>query len=340
METINKTDNTAGNSPMEINMQTLNFLKTASKYVILSLTVGGLAGPAYAEDSINKNPNWTYIPYVPKGGEAAKTAPEAGAKTKPAETSKTTPPVPVKPQSTAPQGGDAASQQTAPESGAKTKPAETSKTTPPVPVKPQSAAPQGGDATAQETAPESAAKPADTSKSTQAVPVNPQPGPSQGGASEARQTAPESGAKSAVAPVQPESKTGPKSTSEASTKKDTETKKSSSAEVVKPQGKESAASEGSGTRNPDKSYAGKDTGQPTKSPEAGAITGNAVQSQEELPFEVADKNADHFVSKEELKDYPHLLEVFDKVDAGKDGKLEQHEYANLISEKKREGFQP
>lgn len=307
METINKTDNTAGNSPIEINMQALNFLKTTSKYVILSLIV---AGPAYADDSINKNPNWTYIPYVPKGGEAAKPAPETGEK--------------------------------------KTKPAETSKTTPPVPVKPQSAAPQGGDAAAQETAPESAAKPADTSKSTQAVPVTPQPGPSQGGASEATQTAPEAGAKPAdtakvPAPGQPESKTGPKSTSEASTKKDTETKKSGSAEVVKPQGKESAVteavSEGSGKRDPDKSYAGKDTGQ-TKSQGAGAVTGNAAQSQEELPFEVADKNGDHFVSKEELKDYPHLLEVFDKVDAGKDGKLEQHEYANLVSEKKREGFQP
>jgi len=54
-------------------------------------------------------------------------------------------------------------------------------------------------------------------------------------------------------------------------------------------------------------------------------------------FEQADKNADHVVTKEELKDYPFLVEYFDRVDAGKDGKLEQHEYENLIMEKKREG---
>jgi hypothetical protein len=57
-------------------------------------------------------------------------------------------------------------------------------------------------------------------------------------------------------------------------------------------------------------------------------------------FEQADKNADHYVTKDELKDYPSLLEVFDKVDAGKDGKLEQHEYQNLGMETKREGEIP
>jgi len=54
-------------------------------------------------------------------------------------------------------------------------------------------------------------------------------------------------------------------------------------------------------------------------------------------FEQADKNADHVVTKEELNGYSFLLEYFDRVDAGKDGKLEQHEYENLIMEKKREG---
>jgi hypothetical protein len=57
----------------------------------------------------------------------------------------------------------------------------------------------------------------------------------------------------------------------------------------------------------------------------------------ELPFFYqADVNQDHFVTKEELKNYPYLLQVFDKVDAGNDGKLEQHEYQNLKMEMKRE----
>lgn len=53
-------------------------------------------------------------------------------------------------------------------------------------------------------------------------------------------------------------------------------------------------------------------------------------------FQFADKNGDHYVTKSELKDYPHLLKHFDKVDAGEDGKLEEHEYENLILEKERE----
>ncbi|MFA5923522.1 MAG: EF-hand domain-containing protein [Methylococcaceae bacterium] len=51
----------------------------------------------------------------------------------------------------------------------------------------------------------------------------------------------------------------------------------------------------------------------------------------------ADINGDHYLTKEELKNFPYLLQVFDKVDAGKDGKLEQHEYQNLEMETKREG---
>jgi len=54
-------------------------------------------------------------------------------------------------------------------------------------------------------------------------------------------------------------------------------------------------------------------------------------------FSQADINGDHYITKDELKNYPYLLQVFDKVDAGKDGKLEQHEYQNLEMETKREG---
>ena len=54
-------------------------------------------------------------------------------------------------------------------------------------------------------------------------------------------------------------------------------------------------------------------------------------------FAEADVNGDHFVTKKELQNFPYLLQVFDKVDAGHDGKLEQHEYQNLEMETKREG---
>ncbi|HEY8159743.1 MAG TPA: EF-hand domain-containing protein [Methylobacter sp.] len=50
-----------------------------------------------------------------------------------------------------------------------------------------------------------------------------------------------------------------------------------------------------------------------------------------------DVNGDHYVTKDELQNFPELLRVFDKVDAGKDGKLEQHEFANLEMETSREG---
>lgn len=53
-------------------------------------------------------------------------------------------------------------------------------------------------------------------------------------------------------------------------------------------------------------------------------------------FQEVDKNGDHYVTKDELKDNPFLLKHFDMVDAGKDGKLEEHEYENLIMEKRRE----
>ena len=54
-------------------------------------------------------------------------------------------------------------------------------------------------------------------------------------------------------------------------------------------------------------------------------------------FTQADSNGDHYVTKDELQNFPYLLQVFDKVDAGNDGKLEQHEYQNLEMETKREG---
>lgn len=54
-------------------------------------------------------------------------------------------------------------------------------------------------------------------------------------------------------------------------------------------------------------------------------------------FAQADLNGDHFVTKLELQNFPYLLQVFDKVDAGNDGQLEQHEYQNLKMETKREG---
>ncbi|QWF72188.1 EF-hand domain-containing protein [Methylomonas paludis] len=54
-------------------------------------------------------------------------------------------------------------------------------------------------------------------------------------------------------------------------------------------------------------------------------------------FAEADINGDHYVTKSELQKYPSLLQAFDKVDAGNNGKLEQHEYQNLKMETKREG---
>jgi hypothetical protein len=53
-------------------------------------------------------------------------------------------------------------------------------------------------------------------------------------------------------------------------------------------------------------------------------------------FAEADIDNDHYITKAELKNFPYLLQVFDKVDAGEDGKLEQHEYQNLKMETKRE----
>ncbi|MGZ5007004.1 MAG: hypothetical protein ACXWE9_05160 [Methylobacter sp.] len=75
---------------------------------------------------------------------------------------------------------------------------------------------------------------------------------------------------------------------------------------------------------------------------SGDQTGGAVKKSEndtaKLPaFSEIDKNGDHYVTKDELQGFPELLRVFDKVDAGKDGKLEQHEFQNLEMETKREG---
>lgn len=50
-------------------------------------------------------------------------------------------------------------------------------------------------------------------------------------------------------------------------------------------------------------------------------------------FREVDKDGDHYVTKEELADYPALVKHFDTVDAGKTGKLNEHEYGSLILEK-------
>ncbi|MDD5114368.1 MAG: EF-hand domain-containing protein [Methylobacter sp.] len=87
---------------------------------------------------------------------------------------------------------------------------------------------------------------------------------------------------------------------------------------------------------------------PTKATATDSKTENTVNTDEpvskpsdgkgDLPtFAQADINGDHFVTKDELQNFPYLLQVFDKVDAGGDGKLEQHEYQNLKTETKREG---
>jgi hypothetical protein len=66
--------------------------------------------------------------------------------------------------------------------------------------------------------------------------------------------------------------------------------------------------------------------------------GKPADGKGKLPsFAQADVNGDHFVTKGELQNFPYLLQVFDKVDAGNDGQLEQHEYQNLKMETKREG---
>lgn len=50
------------------------------------------------------------------------------------------------------------------------------------------------------------------------------------------------------------------------------------------------------------------------------------------PFQAVDKNSDSYVTKSELMDSPSMLKHFDKVDANKDGQLEENEYKNLIME--------
>jgi hypothetical protein len=82
----------------------------------------------------------------------------------------------------------------------------------------------------------------------------------------------------------------------------------------------------------------KDTG--TATDVGGGGTGGTVKDGKAIEksptFQEVDKNGDHYVTKDELKDDPFLLKHFDMVDAGKDGKLEEHEYANLVAEKRRE----
>jgi hypothetical protein len=49
-------------------------------------------------------------------------------------------------------------------------------------------------------------------------------------------------------------------------------------------------------------------------------------------FQEVDKNSDSYVTKSELMDSPSLGKHFDKVDANKDGQLDENEYKNLIME--------
>jgi hypothetical protein len=72
------------------------------------------------------------------------------------------------------------------------------------------------------------------------------------------------------------------------------------------------------------------------SPGTSGTMGEGGAVQQAPSFQQADKNGDHYVSKEELEGYPELLKRFDEVDAGKTGRLEEHEYGNLIMEKSRE----
>jgi hypothetical protein len=80
--------------------------------------------------------------------------------------------------------------------------------------------------------------------------------------------------------------------------------------------------------------------QPSYSRGRGAESGGSMEKGGAVPqapsFREADKNGDHYVSKDELRDYPYLLKRFDEVDAGKTGRLEEHEYGNLVMEKSRE----
>lgn len=96
--------------------------------------------------------------------------------------------------------------------------------------------------------------------------------------------------------------------------------------------------------------AGQSTQQPNVPKTEGSTSGEQQppvqrpeQSTGEFPsatipsFTEIDVNGDHYITKDELQNFPELLRVFDKIDAGKDGKLEQHEFANLEMETSREG---
>jgi hypothetical protein len=69
---------------------------------------------------------------------------------------------------------------------------------------------------------------------------------------------------------------------------------------------------------------------------ASGTVGEGGAVQQAPSFREADKNGDHYVTKDELQGYPYLLKRFDSIDAGKTGRLEEHEYGNLVMEKSRE----
>ncbi|MGJ0515864.1 MAG: hypothetical protein ACR65O_08960 [Methylomicrobium sp.] len=71
---------------------------------------------------------------------------------------------------------------------------------------------------------------------------------------------------------------------------------------------------------------------PTTSQGATGGTKGAQGMGKVQPFHAVDKNSDSYVTKSELMDSPSMLKHFDKVDANKDGQLEENEYKNLIME--------
>ncbi len=150
---------------------------------------------------------------------------------------------------------------------------------------------------------------------------------------------------------------GPKSTTgtadqpakQSSGASDTEAKKASPAEPAKKteesagqESKEPSAATGGGGQAP--ALAKEQKAEcPHKSVTKVPPVGRPEKDTGEFPsgefpsFCKVDVNGDHYITKDELQNFPELLRVFDKVDAGKDGKLEQHEFQNLEMETTREG---
>jgi len=140
---------------------------------------------------------------------------------------------------------------------------------------------------------------------------------------------------------------GPSSTTETGSQKPAQPSGASETEAKKA---EQATSTGEKGGEASQAAAGQSTQQPNVPKTEGSTSGEQQppvqrpeQSTGEFPsatipsFTEIDVNGDHYITKDELQNFPELLRVFDKIDAGKDGKLEQHEFANLEMETSREG---